>query len=145
MFFEKLAQENKYDKYLLQQVWDETNSLVQMALSSFEKKYYPQLLKIKDNDILCNYQYSKGENRGHKCGHKVVGPNRTTCYRHTPELHTFPTQNFLISIVETPIVDSNIENGKKCIHVPNKGKFANTKCGNKVQGETDFCKKHTIT
>lgn len=159
IYFEKLFQENEYDKFILQQVWDETNSLMQVVLANFEKKHYPQIQekkdKLKETKVLCTYEYSKGKKKGSVCNKEVLGPNRSTCYRHTLEKHkkvvvvdVEKKEEALVATVPvTPevtkkkVVDEDGDK-KKCIFVPNKGKYANTKCGKDVTGEADFCKGH---
>jgi hypothetical protein len=87
IYFERLAIEHKYDKYLLQQLWDETNTIMKNVLFEFIGTNFPSIINEKAQSKTCNHKYhKKGELKS--CSHKVSGPNRKTCYRHTPELQT---------------------------------------------------------
>lgn len=117
IYFETLSTEHKYDKFLLQQYWDETNTLVKNALSSYVTSNYPSMVEEKTHENTCGYEYTKGKKSGQLCGHKVVGPNRKTCYRHTPQLQCIKNQitvkNTVVEVVhEDEVVKTPIEKVK---------------------------------
>ena len=64
-----------------------------------------------------------------KCTNKVAGPNRKTCYRHTPELQTIIKKK----VTAPPTT---------CTFVPQKGKFKGVICGAETDG-TELCSQHT--
>lgn len=113
IYFERLAIEHKYDKYLLQQLWDETNTIMKNVLFEFIGTNFPSIIDEKAQSKTCNHKYTKmGELRS--CSHKVSGPNRKTCYRHTPELQT---------ILKKKKSPSNVKEEKSevtCTYVPHK-------------------------
>jgi hypothetical protein len=133
IYFERLAIEHKYDKYLLQQSWDETNTIMKNVLFEYMGTNFPSIINEKAQSKTCNHNYhKKGELK--LCGHKVSGPNRKTCYRHTPELQT------ILKKKKSPSLEKS---GVTCTFVPSKGKYKGTICGDNVSDTSGtICTNH---
>jgi len=128
IYFEELSIKHNYDKYLLQKMWDESNTVMKDMLHDYVDKEYPAISDEKTNaKTCCHVTKKKGEQV--ECTNKVAGPNRKTCYRHTPELQT--------------IIKKKIDVPKTtCVFVPQKGKFKGIKCGVETDG-AELCSQHT--
>ena len=130
IYFEELGTKHNYDKFLLQQLWDESNTVMKNMLYNYVEQEYPSINDEKTNAKICGYE-TKKKGQVIKCENKVAGPNRKTCYRHTPELQTIIKKKI---VAEQPT--------KTCTFVPQKGKYKGTTCGENVNGSGDFCSKH---
>lgn len=130
IYFEELGTKYNYDKFLLQQMWDESNTVMKDMLYNYVEKEYPAINDEKTNaKICCHETKKKGELI--KCTNKVAGPNRKTCYRHTPELQTIIKKKVAVALTKTT-----------CTFVPQKGKFKGITCGVETEG-TELCSQHT--
>lgn len=129
IYFEELSTKYNYDKYFLQQMWDESNTVMKDLLHNYVDKEYPSINDEKINAKTCCYETKKKGEVVH-CTNKVAGPNRKTCYRHTPELQT---------IIKKKIVPKTT-----CTFVPQKGKFKGITCGVETGG-SNLCLQHTET
>lgn len=132
IYFEELATKYKYDKYFLQQQWDEVNTIMKNMLYNFVQKEYPTMIDKKTLSKICCYEINK-KNEIKKCTNKVAGTNRKTCYRHTPELHM---------IIKQPLTKKEEKKNITCTFVPKKGKYAGIVCGCNVTGSGTICTKH---
>lgn len=127
IYFEELGTKHNYDKYLLQQIWDESNTVMKDMLHNYVDKEYPAINDEKTNaKTCCHVTKKKGEEIN--CTNKVAGPNRKTCYRHTPELQT--------------IIKKKVLTKPTCTFVPQKGKFKGVVCGVETDG-SELCSQHT--
>jgi hypothetical protein len=138
MYFEELWTENKYDKFLLQQLWDESNTVVKNMLYNYVETKYPAINDEKTNAKICGHEMKK---KGEiiKCTNKVAGPNRKTCYRHTPELQTIIKKKHVHPQPEPEPEPTKIQ--LTCTFVPQKGKFKGTVCGVEIE-KGELCSKH---
>lgn len=91
IYFEELGVKYNYDKFALQQLWDESNTVMKNLLYNYVESKYPAINDEKTNAKICCYE-TKKKGEFVKCTNKVAGPNRKTCYRHTPELQTLITK-----------------------------------------------------
>lgn len=135
IYFEELGTVNSYDKFLLQQLWDESNTVIKNMLHNYVETKYPSINDEKTNAKICGHEMKK---KGEivKCTQKVAGPNRKTCYRHTPELQTIVKKK-----VTQPTEPTPPKTQLTCSFVPQKGKFKGTTCGVDIE-KGEFCSKH---
>lgn len=135
IYFDNLVSKHGYDRFVLQQVWDETNIVVKNAIISYQSSSSSTTEEKVERS--CPYVYSKGENAGKACGIKIKDKNRQMCYRHTKELQSKKKSNH----------DKHVEVGelKKhlCPYVITKGNDTGKCCGVNIKNPRHtHCHKH---
>lgn len=136
IYFDTLVDKHGYDRFVLQQVWDETNIVIKNAIMTYKSKQQTDESEPKI-ERTCPYVYTKGENSGKSCGIKIKDKNRQMCYRHTKELQTKKKSNH-----EKHVELSDIEK-HVCPYVITKGSDTGKCCGVHIKNpDHTHCHKH---